>query len=99
MDWTKILYFFLIGWAIFLIVKEFRLLKKSKKLNDDLEKTLCDCGKFVDDIPKLVPCYECCHYKEGEPFCPKSNMRMKDGLIFCCYGERDQGRDLTTEQK
>ena len=66
----------------FLIVKESRLLKKTKK-------NIVDMEKFMDDIPKLVPCYECCYYKEGEPFCPKSNMKMKDGLIFCCYGERE----------
>lgn len=88
MDWTKILYICLSAVMGVLIVSESRLLKKSKELNDDLEKALDTYGKCVDDLPKLVPCYECCYYKEDEPFCPKSNMKMKDGLIFCCYGER-----------
>lgn len=99
MDWTKILYICLSAVMGVLIVLEARLLKKSKKLNDEIEEFLDDILKNAEDIPKLVPCYECCHYKEGEPFCPKSNMKMKDGLIFCCYGEREQGRDLTSEQK
>lgn len=85
MDWTKILYLCLATVMAVLLTLEGRSLRKSKKLNDDLEK-------LAEDIPKLVPCYDCCYYKEGEPFCPKSNMKMKDGLIFCCYGERNTTR-------
>lgn len=89
MDWTKILYICLSAVMWVLVVLEERSLRKTKKLNADLEE-ICDrYGECVDDLPKLVPCYECCYYKEGEPFCPKSNMKMKDGLIFCCYGERE----------
>lgn len=82
MDWIRTVHLCFVVVLGVLSSLELRSLRKTKKLNDELEV-------LAEDIPKLVPCYECCHYKEGEPFCPKSNMKMKDGLIFCCYGERE----------
>ena len=89
MDWIKIVYWCFLALLWVLIFLEFRLLKKTKKGNDELEEICNKYRECANDLPKLVPCYECRYYKEGEPFCPKSNMKMKDGLIFCCYGERE----------
>jgi len=86
MDRIKILYLIVIAVNLVLIGHEGRLIRKTKaNLADtgDLLKKLCE-------MPDVVPCYECQFYLEGEPFCPKSGMRMKEGLIFCCYGERKE---------
>ena len=86
MDWTEILYLILAGACLVISVLESNLLRKTKGLNGEVEDLL-NCLK---EMPDVVPCYECRFYLEEEPFCPKSGMRMKDGLIFCCYGERKE---------
>ena len=89
MDWTKILYLISTGLMWFLIISEARLLRKTKRNLHDTDWLL----KRLREMPDVVPCYECRFYLEEEPFCPKSGMKMKDGLIFCCYGERKENEE------
>lgn len=89
MDWIKILYLIVIVVNVILIGYEDRLIRKTKA-------NLADTGdllKKLHEMPDVVPCYECKYYEEGVLFCPESDMRMKDGLIFCCYGERKESSD------
>lgn len=84
MDWTKILWLITAGANVVLLTYESRLLRKTRGLNDDVKGLL----NHLKEMPDVVPCHECRFYLEEEPFCPKSGMKMKDGLIFCCYGDR-----------
>lgn len=86
MDWTKIIYLISAGACLILLIKEKNLIRKTDALLEQMES---DCA-LLQAMPRVIPCYECRFYLEGEPFCPKSGMRMKDGLIFCCYGERKE---------
>lgn len=90
MDWSEILWLITVGANMVLLGYESRLLKKTRKLNDEVGGLL----NHLMEMPDVVPCYECKYYEEGALFCPKSGMTMKDGLIFCCYGERkEEGSD------
>ena len=89
MSWVDILWLITAGANVVLLVWEGRLLRKTRKLNGDVGDLL----NFLKGMPEVVPCYECKYYEEGAPFCPKSAMRMKDGLIFCCYGDRKESSD------
>jgi hypothetical protein len=89
MDWIKILYLIVIAVNTVLIGYEDRLIRKTKANLVNTEGLL----KKLREMPEVVPCYECKYYEEGVLFCPKSDMRMKDGLIFCCYGERKEATD------
>lgn len=86
MDWTKILYLISAGFMLILSARTLFLLRKTRRLTDDSMKLL----NWLEKQPEVVPCYECQYYEEGVLFCPQSDMRMKDGLIFCCYGERKE---------
>lgn len=89
MDGLRILYLFSTGLMVALSVRTLFLLRKTRKLTDDSTKLL----DWLKKQPDVVPCYECRFYLENEPFCPKSGMKMKDGLIFCGYGERKEVSD------
>ena len=89
MDWTRILYLITAVANVILLACESRLIRKTKGNLNDTEVLL----NQVREMPDVVSCYECRFYLEGEPFCPKSGMKMKDGLIFCCYGERKEATD------
>lgn len=89
MSWVEILWLITAGANVVLLVYEGRLLRKTRKLNGDVSGLL----NFLKGMPDVVPCYECRFYLEEEPFCPKSGMKMKDGLIYCCYGERKEVSD------
>lgn len=86
MDWTRILYLITAVANVILLAYESRLIRKTKGNLNDTEDLL----NQLREMPDVVPCYECRFYLEGEPSCPKSGMKMKDGLIFCCYGERKE---------
>lgn len=86
MDWSRILYLIATSAMLILIVLESRLLGKTKKNLRDTDWLL----KRLREMPDVVPCYECRFHLEEESFCPKSGMKMKDGLIYCCYGERKE---------
>ena len=87
----KILYVIVIIANLILMIYEGRLLRKTRENLDNTDELLAQARA----MPKVVPCYECQFYHEDEPFCPKSGMRMKDGLIFCCYGERKEKENET----
>lgn len=89
MDWTKVVYLITAMGNIILLAFETRLLRKTKGNLNNTEDLL----DKLREMPDVVPCYHCQFYQEGEPFCPKSGMRMKDGLIFCCYGDRKEATD------
>lgn len=89
MDWTKILYLISAGLMMILSARTLFLLRKSRKLSDEM----ISLWAIIKSQPEVVPCYECRFYLEEEPFCPKSGMKMKDGLIFCCYGDRKESSD------
>lgn len=89
MDWTMILYLISAVACSVIAILESNLLRKTKGLNGEVEDLL----NTLKAMPEVVPCYECKYYEEGVLFCPESDMRMKDGLIFCCYGERRDGSD------
>lgn len=63
------------------------------ELNDEVSALLVDLKQKLETYRGVTPCYECRFYLEDEPFCPKSGMKMKDGLIFCCYGESKEDSD------
>lgn len=86
MDWTKVVYLIGAGLMFALSIRVLFLLRKTRRL---LNGTT-ELWEFVKKQPEVVPCYECKYYEEGVLFCPESDMRMKDGLIFCCYGERKE---------
>jgi hypothetical protein len=86
---VEILYWCLVVVQCILFAINGRLVKKTRQLNDELEGDIGCVKLLAEDLPKIVPCYECKFYQEGEPFCPKSGMKMKGGLIYCCYGERE----------
>lgn len=89
MDWTEILYLIAAGACLVIAILESNLLRKTKGLNGEVEDLL----NTLKAMPEVIPCYECKYYEEGVPVCPKSGMWMKDGLIFCCYGERKESSD------
>lgn len=90
MDWIKILYLIVIAVNLVLSTYESRLIRKTKGNLNNTENLLTR----LRGMPDVVPCYECRFYLEEEPFCPTSGMKMKDGLIFCCYGDRkEEGSD------
>lgn len=95
MDWTRILHLITAVANVILLTFEGRLIRKTKRNLNDTDNLL----KLLKEMPDVVPCYECRFYLEGEPSCPKSGMKMKDGLIFCCYGERkEDGSDEGNNQ-
>ena len=88
MDWTKIIWLIMDAIMLDLIIKEWNLLRETEKLNDDI----MGLAKRLHEMPQVIPCYECRFYSE-DATCPKSGMQMKEGLIYCCYGEREDSED------
>lgn len=86
MDWTKIIHLISAGACLILLIKEKNLIRKTDALLEQMESDYA----LLQAMPRVIPCYECRFYLEEEPSCPKSGMKMKDGLIFCCYGEREE---------
>lgn len=86
MDWVRVLVLITAGANMILLMYDSMLIGKTKRnLNE-----VCELLELARALPDVVPCYECRFYLEDEPFCPKSGMKMKDGLIYCCYGEREE---------
>ena len=89
MDWTRIVYLVAAGLMLILSARTMFLLRKTRRLLGETTSV----WEMVKGQPEVIPCYECKYYEEGVLFCPQSDMRMKDGLIFCCYGERKEVSD------
>lgn len=86
MDLIKIVWLITVVGNVILLAYESKLIRET---DDNLSNTRKLLNR-LREMPDVVPCYECRFYLEEEPFCPKSGMKMKDGLIFCCYGERKE---------